>query len=319
MQVNLSQVAVMAAFNGHAHGHRFIDDGGTAEYAEVHAATVDSHRVQKDIFPAGAVPGEPDENGKRKITYIGCGKDNAYRKTVGAISRWRRQFRSPEWTLDIGDKNARLLPTARFTSFQDWKAEIQTQLTLHKDELRAKYAELKQLARNARGPAYDEKDYPQLEEFLASFSVEAETWPITTMPRVIQGLTEVQVNDMRQRMEAQEQARITLIETQNWDRLLNIVRELQTKLDTLGQEDGPTVVFKTTLDALRKACLETPVNNLSGDLALNGIAAQIKEKIEGVDNKLLKGNPDWVTHLQGSCQKILNTFGGMGSFTRKFE
>lgn len=199
--------------------------------------------------------------------------DAVHQKSTQIYADYRRQ------TLPWGIDGTQVLPTANYmafmTEFRRLKVEWEGLVNTFVDA----YPRLKEQAKTALGPMYNDNDYPHISQVRSKFKMDIAVFPMPSSDFRVK-----LSSDELSRIQQDVEARVTTAQHQAmqevWERLFTRVKHIADKLS------DPKGIFRDSmLENARELCELLPRLNFADDPQLE----QMRQEVEG---KLAKHHPD---------------------------
>jgi hypothetical protein len=208
----------------------------------------------------------------------GSSELQAVAKCHGAI----RQFVYAQ-TLPWADTGARILPVSNYFEFSKGMSGLKRAAEAAVEAFVAAYPDIIDRARVALNGMFDQGDYlPQDQiERLFSCSVDFRPMPEAADFRVV--LSDDEDKRIRDEIEGQLKGALT-------DAMADLWRRLREAVDHMARKLGePGAIFRNSLvENVRELVDLIPRLNLTGDKSLEGVAADVKAKLAGLDPDVLR-------------------------------
>jgi hypothetical protein len=257
---NLSEKAMLAAFNISFWQARKYDVRVSKEVAAKYGTAEDAGRYNKKLLPADA------PSYKAAVTAAGKARNTHY-----------------EMTLAWADDGARILPAAQYFKYQETMRGLQVEFDQLVTDFVVAYPDLREQARLTLNGLYKDSDYPQ--DIRSKFSFRFRFLPIATADDFRVALSDEDTEAIRRQIVTDTEDALSVAMGDLWKRLYDAVAHVTERLG------DPDAIFRDSLIGnLRDVCKAVPALNLTGDPQLETLRLRVESKLAGFDPEAIRNS-----------------------------
>lgn len=283
---NISERAMLTSVRMKLWAGERIDRATTDEITNAKRAEADAAKVVKRLVPSAYI--KPLRSQAERIRHT-----------------WHQN------TLPWRNDGARILATAGFTDFMD---KMQAPISRY-NELADKFAEqypvLLTGASMRLGDFFDLSDYPAPDSVRSLFSVEVDFEPIAANDWRVE-LDEDQMRYLRSKVSDQLNDGLATAMQDLVDRVREVVERLHDRCEAYGQDENARGLRTEVVDSVAKLADTIPKLNVTGDPAIEAIAATLKDRLTRYSAEELRATPALRTTVVTEARSILDTLSEYG-------
>ena len=231
------------------------------------------------------------------------------RRHVSKCRKWHETVTLP-W-----EKGSRLLPTNAIESYQNESSRNETDMMYRVGEFLDRYDHWMMKAREMHNGSFRESDYPSKEQMRALHGYKIAIEPVPTtggLSMLVGKITQDRIDTLRRDLEESNQVRLSQAMRDVWQRILDPVMSLATRLTS---QEAP---YRGSLvEHLREIIAAVPTLNIVNDQQITDMASGVSNMLAGVTDEALNGSKVLSNSTAAKALEVLQQFGTYG--TRSFE
>lgn len=286
--MSLTEKAMLVDLNVSVFSGRRHDKAITAEVAETHGAAADAGRYNKLLVAKDAIA-IPE-------------------KAAGALRIEHYKF-----TLPWADSGPRILPVAAYFDYTNALQAKREAFDAAVDQFVEQWPNLVQDARRRLNGMFREEDYPSAENIRRRFGVNISVFPLPDASDFRVTLTETELKRIRQDIELTVTDRMENAVRDAWERAHSAVGRMVERLGayTVSEEGKVSHPFRDTMVSnIRELAELLPKLNVTGDAALDAMAAEVRFKLCQFDAQELRDSDTARSTALAAAQDILKKMEG---------
>ena len=242
-------------------------------------------KLDKEVTAETNIRKKADANASRTHKSLINKSDlNAIQKAMNAAKIYHDHM-----TLPYIDRGPRLLPSAKYFEYISHMNSLINDVNIAKDQFLEKWDESVENQRQHLAEMWKAEDYPHISQVQQAFGASITFYPLPDSSQLVKlaGLSESEVVQMREEMEASFNAKIAESMKHIWNRVGEAVKKLNT---SLRRKDGK--LFQSLIDNLKELVRILPDLNITGDKNLESFAKRIENELITYDMTTYKKDDD---------------------------
>ena len=284
---NIDTCAMLVEFNASVWTARKLDRSTSDEVVRDKGATAkDAARVNKNLL-------------------AGRGELETVATLVGSV----RQY-VYENTLPWSDSGMRLLPSVKFSEFNDRMGEYETQFVDIVNEFVGIYPTLITAQAMALGDMFDRNEYPSAYDIAHKFSFRLNYMPVPTAGDFRVDVGNDAQDALRAQLSKMADERINNAMKDARDRLKTHLDRMmsQLRVETVNGKVSKGKLYDTLIDGGLDLCNLLEALNLTGDQSIEDARRELKRLLDGADIVELRKHDDARTDLREKVSEIMDKF-----------
>ena len=213
------------------------------------------------------------------------------------------------------EDGTRLLPINSIESYQNQSSVNHKAMNAYLDEFLFRYDHWITKAREMHNGSFRESDYPSMEQMRALHGYKIEIVPVPTtggLATLVGKITQDRIDTLRRDLEESNQVRLSQAMRDVWQRILDPVMSLATRLTS---QEAP---YRGSLvEHLREIIAAVPTLNITNDQQITDMASGVSDMLAGVTDEALNGSKLLSNSTAAKAIAVMQQFGTYG--TRSFE